>query len=97
MTGPDIVYIDPRVAVQMDQEGGGALEGYVRQDLYEKDIRAARGRETEAIRQIMTNPEGRLVALSSWGRVWAFVSETKEDLPAWILVADQLPQPELDS
>lgn len=97
MNGPEVVFIDPRVAVQMDQEGGGALQGYVRQDLYEKDVRAARGRETENIVQIMTNPEGRLVALSTWGRVWAFVSETKEDLPAWVLVADQLPQPELDS
>ncbi len=97
MTGPDVVFIDPRVAVQMDQDGGGALVGYVRQDLYEKDVRIAGGRETENIVQIMTNPEGRLVALSTWGRVWAFVSETKDDRPAWILVADQLPQPELDS
>ncbi len=94
---PDIVYIDPRVARQMDQEGGGNLQGYVRQDIYEADIRAARGRENEMILQIMTNPEGRLVALSSWGRVWAFVSETKADLPAWILVADALPVQELDS
>ncbi len=97
MTGPEVVYIDKRVARQMDTEGGGDLLGYVRQDIYEKDIRAARGRENEMIRQIMTNPEGRLVALSSWGRVWAFVSETKSDLPAWVLVADALPIQDLDS
>ena len=95
MTGPEVVFIDPRVAVQMDQEGGGALQGYVRQDLYETALRGAR--EPGTIVQIMTNPEGRLVALSTWGRVWAFVSETKEDLPAWILVADALPSQELDS
>ncbi len=92
---PDVIYIDPRVARQMDQEGGGNLQGYVRQDLYETAVRGSRDREI--VVQIMTNPDGRLVALSSWGRVWAFVSETKEDLPAWIVVTDSLPQPELDS
>ncbi len=97
MTAPEVVFVDPRVARQMPTEGDGELQGYVRQDIYESDIRAARGRENEMIRQIMTNPEGRLVALSSWGRVWAFVSETKEDLPAWILVADTLPVQDLDS
>ncbi len=97
MTGPEVVYIDKRVARQMDQEGGGDLLGYVRQDIYEKDVRAARGRENEILVQVMTNPEGRLVGLSSWGRVWAFVSETKADLPTWILVADALPAQELDS
>ncbi len=97
MSGPEVVYIDKRVARQMDQEGGGDLLGYVRQDIYEKDVRDASQRDRETVVQIMTNPEGRLVALSSWGRVWAFVSETKEDLPAWVLVTDELPQPELDS
>ena len=97
MSGPEVVYIDKRVARQMDQEGGGDLLGYVRQDIYEKDVRAASTRDRETVVQIMTNPEGRLVALSSWGRVWAFASETKDELPAWILVTDQLPQPELDS
>lgn len=95
MSGPEVVYIDKRVARQMDQEGGGDLVGYVRQDIYEKAVRAPRDREI--VVQILTNPDGRLVGLSSWGRVWAFVSETKEDLPAWIVVTDELPQPELDS
>ncbi len=97
MSGPEVVYIDKRVARQMDQEGGGDLLGYVRQDIYEKDVRAASTRDREIVVQIMTNPEGCLVALSSWGRVWAFVAEKKEDLPAWVVVTDQLPQPELDS
>ena len=95
MSAPDVVFVDPRVAARMDQDGGEDLVGYVRQDLYEKAVRAPRDREI--VVQIMTNPDGRLVALSSWGRVWAFVSETKEDLPAWIVVTDELPQPELDS
>ncbi len=97
MTGPDIVYIDKRVARQMDQEGGGDLLGYVRFDIHERAVRSASGRDREVLVQVMTNPEGRLVGLSSWGRVWAFVSETKEDLPAWILVADKPPAQELDS
>lgn len=97
MSGPEVVYIDKRVARQMDQEGGGDLLGYVRQDIHEKAVRSARARDQEGIVQIITNPDGRLVGLSSWGRVWAFVSETKEDLPAWILIADQIPAQELDS
>ena len=94
---PEIVYIDPRVARQMDQDGGGSLVGYVRFDVHERAVRSASARDRETLAQIMTNPEGRLVGLSTWGRVWAFVSETKEDLPAWILVADVLPSQELDS
>ena len=98
MTGAaEIVYIDERVTRTMTTEPEEGLVGYIRQDLYEKDVRAARARETEMIGQIITNPDGRLVGLSTWGRVWAFVSETKEDLPAWILIADQLPAQELDS
>lgn len=97
MSGPEVVYIDKRVARQMDQEGGGDLLGYVRQDIHEKAVRSAGTRERETIVQIHTNPDGRLIGLSSWGRVWAFVSETKEDLPAWIPVTDFLPQPELSS
>lgn len=97
MSGPEVVYIDKRVARQMDQEGGGDLLAYVRFDVHEKAVRSASARERETLGQIMTNPEGRLVGLSTWGRVWAFVSETKDDLPAWILVADELPAQELDS
>ncbi len=95
MSAPDLVFVDPRVAARMDQDGGEDLVGYVRQDLYETAVRGSRDREI--VVQILTNPDGRLVGLSSWGRVWAFVSETKEDLPAWIVVTDELPQPELDS
>jgi hypothetical protein len=97
VTGPEVVYIDKRVARQMDQEGGGDLLGYVRQDVHEKAVRSAGTRERETIFQIITNPDGRLVGLSTWGRVWAFVSETKEDLPAWVLIAEELPAQELDS
>ena len=97
MTGPELVFIDARVARQMDQDGGGDLLGYVRQDVHEAAIKKAGARGQETLVQIMTNPDGRLVGLSSWGRVWAFVSETKEDLPAWIVVSDFLPQPELSS
>ncbi len=97
MSEPEVVYIDKRVARQMDQEGGGDLLAYVRQDVHENAVRAARARNRETIGQIITNPDGRLVGLSTWGRVWAFVSETKEDLPAWVLIADELPAQELDS
>lgn len=94
---PDIVYIDERVTRTMNEHPDEGLIGYVRFDIHEKAVRSAGTRERETLVQVMTNPEGRLVGLSSWGRVWAFVSETKEDLPAWILVADQLPTQELDS
>ena len=94
---PEIVFIDERVARQMNQDGGDDLLGYVRFDVHEKAVRSASLRDRETLAQIMTNPEGRLVGLSTWGRVWAFVSETKADLPAWILVADELPTQELDS
>jgi len=97
MSGPEVVYIDKRVARQMDQEGGGDLLGYVRQDIHEDAVRKAGARGQETVVQIHTNPDGRLIGLSSWGRVWAFVSETKEDLPQWIPVTDFLPQAELDS
>jgi hypothetical protein len=97
VSGPEVVYIDKRVARQMDQEGGGDLLAYVRQDIHEKAVRSAGARERETIIQILTNPDGRLVGLSTWGRVWAFVAETKEDLPGWIIVTDQLPAQELDS
>lgn len=97
MTGPEVVYIDERVTRTMTQEPDEGLVGYIRQDVHEKAVRSAGTRERETVVQIMTNPDGRLVALSSWGRVWAFASETKDELPAWILVTDQLPQPELDS
>jgi len=98
VSGPsDIVYLDPRVTRTMKAEPEEGLVGYIRQDLYEKDVRRARARDQETIIQILTNPDGRLVGLSTWGRVWAFVAETKEDLPAWILITDQLPAQELDS
>ena len=97
MSGPEVVYIDKRVARQMDQEGGGDLLGYVRQDIHEKAVRAAGARGTETVVQIITNPDGRLVGLSSWGRVWAFVAEDKDKVPAWVPVTDQLPVQELDS
>lgn len=97
MSEPEVVFIDKRVARQMDQEGGGDLVGYVRQDIHEAAVRSAGTRARETVVQIHTNPDGRLIGLSSWGRVWAFVSETKEDLPNWIPVTDFLPEPDLDS
>jgi hypothetical protein len=95
--GPEVVYIDERVTRTMNQEPGEGLVGYVRQDIHEKAVRSAGARGQEKIIQIHTNPDGRLIGLSTWGRVWAFVSETKEDLPNWIPVTDFLPKPELDS
>lgn len=94
-SAPELVFVDPRVAARMDQDGGDDLVGYVRQDLYENAVRAERSRET--IVQLLTNPEGRLVGLSSWGRVYAFYSETKGVKPDWLLMAEALPGPELDS
>ena len=104
---PDIVFIDPRVAFRLpsskanaaEVQAGGSAEpvGYIRQDIHEKAVRSAGTRERETIVQILTNPDGRLVGLSSWGRVWAFVSEKKEDLPAWVAITDFLPQAELSS
>ena len=97
MTGPEIVYIDERVTRTMTQEPDEGLVAYVRQDVHEKAVRQSSARGQETIGQIITNPEGRLVGLSTWGRVWAFVSEDKETVPGWVLVADALPIQELDS
>jgi len=97
VTGAEIVYIDERVTRTMSQDPDEGLVGYIRQDVHEKAVRSAGTRERETIVQILTNPDGRLVGLSSWGRVWAFVSEKKEDLPAWVAITDFLPQAELSS
>ena len=44
MSGPsEIVYLDPRVTRTMKAEPEEGLVGYIRQDLYEKDVRAALG------------------------------------------------------
>ncbi len=95
MSAPELVFVDPRVARGMDQDGGEGLQGYVRQDVYEKAVRGARGAET--LVQIMSGPDNRLVALSSWGRVYALVAEDQGQPPTWKLVADNLEAQELDS
>ncbi len=92
---PELVFVDPRVASRMNQDGGDDLIGYIRQDVYENAIRTSRGVET--IVQLLTNPEGRLIGLSSWGRVFAFISPTKDVKPDWKLMSEALPAPELDS
>lgn len=97
MKGPEVVYIDERVTRTMTEEPGEGLVGYVRQDVHEKAVRSAGARGQEKIIQIITNPEGRLVGLSTWGRVWAFVAEDKDKTPAWIPVTDSLPAQALDS
>jgi len=78
---PELVFVDPRVAARMNQDGGGDVDliGYIRQDVYEDAIRTSRGVET--IIQLLTNPEGRLIGLSSWGRVYAFISPEKDVKP----------------
>ena len=86
MTGAEIVYIDERVTRTMSQDPDEGLVGYIRQDIHEKAVRSAGTRERETI-----------VQLPSWGRVWAFGSEKKEDLPAWVAITDFLPQAELSS
>ena len=65
MSEPEVVFIDKRVARQMDQEGGGDLVGYVRQDIHEAAVRSAGTRARETVVQIHTNPDGRLIGLSS--------------------------------
>jgi len=92
---PEAVFVDPRVASRMDQDGGEGLVGYIRQDVYENAVRSSRGRET--IVQIMSGPDSRLIALSSWGRVFALVAQDEKEPPEWTLVADGIPAPELDS
>lgn len=94
---PEVVYIDERVTRTMNTEPEEGLVAYVRQDVHEAAVRKSSARGQETVVQIITNPEGRLVGLSSWGRVWAFVSEDKETIPGWVLVADQIPAHELDS
>ena len=95
---PEVVIIDQRVARTMNTEDMGENDvAYVRQDIHEKAVRSAGARDRETLAQIMTNPEGRLVALSTWGRVWAFVSEDKDTVPGWVVVADALPAQDLDS
>ena len=95
MSAPEAVFVDPRVAAQMNQDGGDNLVGYVRQDIYERDVRGSRGRET--IVQIMSGPEDRLIALSSWGRVFALVSMVDDEPPTWEIVAEPIAPSELDS
>lgn len=92
---PEAVFVDPRVASRMDQDGGEGLVGYIRQDVYENAVRSSRGRET--IVQIMSGPDNRLIALSSWGRVFALVAEDQGSPPSWKIVADPLESQELDS
>lgn len=90
---PEVVFIDARVARTMPEENpDGALLGYIRQDLYEADVRKAAGWDDEAIVQLLTNPDGHLCALSNKGRVWAFFSEEKDMTPRWIVVAEGLPK-----
>lgn len=93
----EVVYIDPRVAANMADEPQGELVAYIRQDIHEAAVRKSSARAAETVVQIITNPDGRLVGLSSWGRVWAFVSEDKDTIPGWVAVTDFLPQAELDS
>ena len=93
MSAPEVVFIDARVAATMpDENPDGELLGYIRQDLYEADVRKASGRDDEFIVQLLTNPDGHLCALSSRGRVWAFFAEDKNQTPRWIVVADGLPK-----
>lgn len=95
---PEVVFIDKRVARTMETEDFGENDvAFVRQDVHEKAVRSASSRGRETVVQIITNPDGRLVGLSSWGRVWAFVSDTKEDPPTWVLITDELPPQELNS
>jgi len=95
MSAPETVFVDPRVAAQMNQDGGDNLVGYVRQDIYERDVRGSRGRET--IVQIMSGPDDRLISLSSWGRVFALVSRVEDEPPSWELVAETIAFDDLDS
>ena len=95
MSSPEVVFVDPRVAAQMNQDGGEDLIGYIRQDIYEKDVRGSRGQET--IVQIMIGPDDRLVSLSSWGRVFALVAMVEGDPPTWEIIAEPIAPEELDS
>jgi hypothetical protein len=96
MSGPDKVFIDARVARTMNQDAAGELDvAYIREDI--AHARAAESRGREIIVQILTNPNGNLIGLSSWGRVFAFVSETEDTAPGWTIVADQLEVQGLDS
>lgn len=93
MSAPEVVFIDARVAATMPEENpNGELLGYIRQDLYEADVRKASRLDDEFIVQLLTNPDGHLCALSNRGRVWAFFSEDKDTAPRWIVVADGLPK-----
>ncbi len=85
---PEIVYVDARVARTMpDQDPDDRMIGYVRRDIYEKDVRASTARNAEKIIQLLAGPEGHLIGLSTWGRTWALVGE-KSETPTWILVQD---------
>lgn len=95
---PEIVYVDPRVARTMpDQDPDDRMVGYVRRDIYEKDVRESSARNAERIIQLLAGPEGHLVGLSTWGRVWALVSEKNGEPPGWILVQDAELEVALDS
>lgn len=94
---PEVVYIDERVTRTMNEFPDEGLVGYVRLDIHEKAVRSAGSRGQETLVQIMTNPDGRLVGLSSWGQLFALVSPEKDDPPAWVLCAPDLPAQDLDS
>ena len=88
MSGAEKVYLDPRVTRTMKDQPEEGLVGYVREDVVQRLSNTIRGQET--VVQIMTNPNGNLVGLTNWGRVFALVAEKPNDPPAWKLVADQL-------
>lgn len=92
---PELVFVDPRVARTMDQDGGEGLVGYVRQDLHEKAVRGSRG--GEMLVQLLTAPGGNLVGLTNWGRIWTLLQEDQGEAPAWKLIQDGVPKTELDS
>jgi hypothetical protein len=94
---PEIVYIDPRVARTMpDQDPDDRMTAFIRLDIYEKDVRGASEREVERIIQLLAGPEGHLIGLSTWGRVWALVGE-KDEVANWKLVQDAELGVKLDS
>lgn len=95
---PEVVFIDERVAATMpDQDPDDRLTAYVRQDVYEKAVRSTRA--TEKLAQLIPSPEGHLLGLSTWGRVWALIGDEDdpEKLPGWELVEEGLLAVELDS
>ncbi len=95
MTAAERIYIDPRVTRTMKDAPEEGLVGYVREDLARKASAAVRGQEI--IIQLITNPEGRLVGLSSWGRVYVLLQEDAGSPPVWSLVQEGIEGQGLDS